>query len=234
MIKVTPLKATWGTALGILLVGMFVAGCRTSSKDNVFAEVPGTTPAKAAPSGAATTPEAAPAAPATSGSGDADSSHLVLQPGDAITVVYNDLPTIVPPFEGEIKPDGTITLILNKNFKAAGKTIAELEKDIRAEYVPNYFKQMTVQVRAKDEKRLYYVGGEVRSPGRQMYLGRVTVVKAIQSAGDFTDFAKKTKVKLTRADGKQITVNCTKALEDPKYDVEVFPGDTIHVPRRYF
>ena len=58
------------------------------------------------------------------------------------------------------------------------------------------------------------------------------MLKAIASAGGFTDFANKKKVKLTRVDGRTQTVNCVKALDNPSLDLEVYPGDKIHVPRR--
>jgi protein involved in polysaccharide export with SLBB domain len=57
-------------------------------------------------------------------------------------------------------------------------------------------------------------------------------LKVIASAGGFTDFANKKKVKLTRVDGRTQIVNCPKALDNPSLDPEVYPGDTIHVPRR--
>ena len=58
--------------------------------------------------------------------------------------------------------------------------------------------------------------------------------KALQSAGDFTDFEKKKKVRLKRPDGTSAIVNCVKARENPKLDLPVYPGDTIFVPRRKF
>ena len=78
----------------------------------------------------------------------------------------------------------------------------------------------------------YYVDGEVKQASRQNYISRLTVLKAIASAGGFTDFANKKKVKLTRVDGRTQTVNCNKALENPSLDPEIYPGDTVHVPRR--
>jgi polysaccharide export outer membrane protein len=115
---------------------------------------------------------------------------------------------------------------------AAGKTTGDLEKEIRKCYVPNYYKYMTVSVRQQESTRWYYINGEVKSPNRQIYNSRITVLKAIASAGGFTDFANKKKVKLTRVDGRTQTVNCVKALDNPSLDPEVYPGDTIHVPRR--
>jgi protein involved in polysaccharide export with SLBB domain len=65
-------------------------------------------------------------------------------------------------------------------------------------------------------------------------LGETDIVKAISAAGDFTDFANKRKVRLTTADGHTKIINVRKAIEDPQYDVPVYPGDKIFVPRRFF
>ena len=154
--------------------------------------------------------------------------------GDQVTVTFSGLPPsdVIPPHDERIKEDGTITLPLIGAVKANGKAPGELQKEIQDLYVPKYYLRLTVTV--KSQELVYYVGGEVRSPGRQQYIGEITVTKAIQSAGDFTDFAKKNSVRLTRADGKTVTVNCLKAIEDPKLDPLVFPGDKITVPRRFF
>jgi polysaccharide export outer membrane protein len=105
-----------------------------------------------------------------------------------------------------------------------------LEREIRAAYVPKYFVNMTVTVFMQNA--FYFVDGEVKSPNRYPYAGKTTVLKAIASAGDFTDFAQKKKVRLTRTDGTSLIINCIKALSDPTLDVEVYPNDKIHVPRR--
>ena len=121
---------------------------------------------------------------------------------------------------------------MNQTFKADGKTPGDLEKEIRARYVPKYFKYMTVTVKQEESTLWYYVDGEVKAPNRQIYTSRITVLKAIASAGGFTDFANKKKVKLTRVDGRTQIVNCVKALDNPSLDLEVYPGDKIYVPRR--
>ena len=66
--------------------------------------------------------------------------------GDSLTVTFTDTPTTIPPFQQKIKGDGTITLALNQTFKADGKTVGDLEKEIRAFYVPDYYKYLTVTV----------------------------------------------------------------------------------------
>ena len=104
-----------------------------------------------------------------------------------------------------------------------------MQTEIHDLYVDEYYKRLTVTVTS--EQRVYYVGGQVRSPGRQVYLGATTVTKAIQSAGDFTDFAAKRRVELTRGD-KRLLIDCLKAAKDPSLDLPVFPGDKIHVDMR--
>lgn len=208
--------------LALALAALMLAGC--SSPSTTSGEIP-----VAATTGASTnTAVGGDISPLTPG-------PEILQPGDSMSIIYNDLPTVTPPWEGEIRPDGTITLILNQNFKAAGLTQSQLEQAIRDRYVPKIFKQLTVTIKPKQDSRFYYVGGEVRSPGRQLYLSRLTILKAIQSVGDFTDFAKKKKVQLTRmGSSKPIIVNCVEAMQDSNLDLEIHPGDKIYVPRRLF
>jgi protein involved in polysaccharide export with SLBB domain len=76
------------------------------------------------------------------------------------------------------------------------------------------------------------VRGEVRGPGRQFYLGYTTVLKAIASAGDFTDYAQRKKVSVTHLNGKKQIINCIKAINDPRLDLPIYPGDIIYVPRK--
>ncbi|HOW79560.1 MAG TPA: SLBB domain-containing protein [Verrucomicrobiota bacterium] len=196
----------WGLIVGLCLAMVGLSGCRTSSPQGELA----------APTGS-DTPAPEPE---------------VFRIGDSLKIVYSDLPQVTPEFAGKIKEDGTITLLLNKTFTAAGKTAGELEREIRAYYVPNYYKNLTVTVTPVESTRWYYVYGEVRAPNRQIYNSRITVLQAIASAGGFTDFAKKKKIKLTRVDGRTLIVNCPKAQENPSLDLEVYPGDKIYVPRR--
>jgi polysaccharide export outer membrane protein len=227
---------SWGAVCGLLFGGLYLSGCQTHQPVQQFAEVQsaltaasGASPAAAdtrpAASGATqvAAPAASPVAVSTAASGSGPEAE-VLRVGDT--------PVTIPNFDEKIREDGTIKLTLDKTFKAAGKTPGDLEKEIRACYVPNYYKYMTVTVKQQEATRWYYVNGEVKVPARQMYAGRITVLKAIASVGGFTDFANKKKVRLTRVDGRTQVVNCVKALENPSLDPEVYPGDTIHVLRR--
>jgi protein involved in polysaccharide export with SLBB domain len=207
----------WVTVCGLVFGGLCLAGCRTHSSGQQA-------------------PDPAAGASVSAGVVETNSTGLepeVLHVGDSLTVTFIDTPSPTPPFLEKIKEDGTITLALNQTFTAAGKMRGELEKEIRARYVPDYFKYLTVTVTPDVNTRWYYIDGEVKTPSRQIYTARITVSKAIASSGGFTDYANKKKVKLTRLDGRTLTVNCVKALENPALDLEIYPGDKIHVPRRW-
>lgn len=155
-----------------------------------------------------------------------------LRVGDTVRVTFSTSgDRQVPPHEEQIKQDGSITLFLIGSIQAAGKTTGELQSELQQAY-SKYYVSMTVTVQAPE--RYYSVGGEVKNPKRDVYVGGTTVIKAIQSAGDFTDFANRKKVRLTRASGKTYIINCDKALMDPRLDLPVYPGDSIHVPRRFW
>jgi len=213
------------TGLVLLLVGIILVGCQSPQDNLQFNALPqSNTPAAQASTGTA---------PMTGNTSPADANGTILHINEAITVSFSDTPGTIVPIEDTIKEDGSITLIYNEKFQAAGKTVGALQEEIRQRYVPQYFKYLTASIKTGD--RFFNVGGEVRNPSRQAYVTTMTVLRAIDTAGGFTDFAAKKRVQLTRAGSKHyITVNCVKALTHPELDLEVFPGDKIYVPRRLF
>jgi protein involved in polysaccharide export with SLBB domain len=238
----------WVATIGLVLACFCLASCKTHSTAGRFAELPdgvaGAAPSKPAPvltAGPAAAPvkntvshPVAGVAIPTGLTNSPSREGEVLRVGDSLKITMTDTPVVIPPFEEKIREDGTVTLINNETFKAEGKTTRELEKEIRPRYVPGYFKQMTVTVTHQESTRWYYVYGEVKSPARQIYTSRITVLKAIASCAGFTDFANKKNVQLTRVDGRTFKINCIKAQTDPVLDLEVYPGDTILVHRRFW
>ena len=154
------------------------------------------------------------------------------QIGDMVVVVFSGTPEPPPPHQERIKEDGSITLPLIGSVKAAGKTAGELQAQIHGSYVPKYYVRLTVTVSPTNQELFYHVTGEVRSPGPKLHLKDTTITKAISSAGGFTEFARKGKLELTRANGTKATVDYNKASERPELDLKVMPGDRINVRRR--
>jgi polysaccharide export outer membrane protein len=177
-----------------------------------------------------------PAGAKADGKHAAASDRIPLRVGDTVKV------TLVParanqtgyPDEHKvtIKEDGTIALPYFPAIPAAGKTTKELELEIHDKYVPDYYKTLGVNVEA--DLRFIFVGGEVVRNGQIEYTGPITVTQAVQAAQGFTEYAKRTKIKLIRSNGKMETVNWNSAIEHPEKDPQVYPGDKIEVPRRLF
>lgn len=158
-------------------------------------------------------------------------SGAQLHAGDTITITLNGPPTPIDPMQKLINDDGTISLPYIDRIKAAGKTPGELEIAIHDLYVPKWYTHLDVTVQASNN-RVYYVLGEVKRPDRYVYTGEITVSRAIASAGDFTDFADKSEVYLTRANGQRFTLNLKRILAGEATDPAVYPGDRIEVTRR--
>jgi protein involved in polysaccharide export with SLBB domain len=165
-----------------------------------------------------------------SGTNVVSAAHLNV--GDTITISFDGLPDPLMPQEKTINEDGTITLSDIGTITVVGKSTGEIENIIHDLYVPKIYNHLTVTVKAGD--RVYYVRGEVKAPGRQIYVGQITVTKAITSAGDFDDFSNKRNVILTRANGKRFVINCDNILNGDAPDPGVYPGDQIDVQRRMF
>lgn len=150
--------------------------------------------------------------------------------GETVSIIFSGTPNTIEPHEEIIKEDGDITLSWIGSVRAVGKTAGELQNEIHDLYVPKYFVRLTVTVKPGD--LVYYVRGEVKGAGRQLYVGEITVTKAIASAGDFTDFANHSNILLIRANGQRIKVDGEAALQDSSKDPHVYPGDQIVVARK--
>jgi protein involved in polysaccharide export with SLBB domain len=159
-------------------------------------------------------------------------SSGVLKVGDLIRVSLLDIPQPPPPIEIRIPADGKVTLPWTITVDARGKTVSQLQEEIRNAYVPKLFVRLTVNIKA--EERWYYVGGEVRVPGKQPLSGEMTVLRAVDTVGGFTDFANRKKIELRRDNGDTHIINWEKARKNSKLDLPVYPNDHITVSRRFF
>lgn len=202
----------WALVLGVMALGL--AGCDTAGASGSVGA--GAAPRVTAPAG--TNAAALP-------------GRETLQIGDRLLIGFSESPNPPTSQDARIREDGTISLPFDITVTAVGKRAADLETEIKNIYVPKYFVRLTVTVRAADQ--FIYVGGYVKAANRYVYAGDMTVLKAIRVAGDFTEYGNRKNVLLRRADGTQHTINCDKALKNPKLDLPVFPGDSIHVFQRH-
>jgi polysaccharide export outer membrane protein len=152
-------------------------------------------------------------------------TEYVLGAGDKlrVTVFHNDDLTS----ECEVDPSGTVTLPLIQQVPAAGKTVQQLEAEIKKRLSPDYVKnpQVTIEVL---NYRPFYIIGEVKNPGSYPFVASMTVVNAIALAGGYTYRANKDEVQLIRA-----TDSARKPVVAQRTDI-VMPGDVIEVKERLF
>jgi protein involved in polysaccharide export with SLBB domain len=146
-------------------------------------------------------------------------------------VTFADLPSPgLPEQKQRIPDDGKLSLPLEVSVVADGKTSFQLEQEIKAQYVPKYFVRLTVNV--KPEERWYYVGGEVKLANRFMYSGEITTLRAIDTAGGFTEFANRKRIEVRRANGEKFTINWNDAIKNSQKDITIFPNDQIIVHKK--
>jgi protein involved in polysaccharide export with SLBB domain len=123
---------------------------------------------------------------------------------------------------------------------AEGKTCKELAYRIKAALEREYYYHATVilavdRVSEKSRGRVYIYGsvkaqGPEELPPNEVF----TVSKAVIRAGGFGDFANKRKVKVTRKNGHDFTVDLKRVIEEghTEEDLALEPDDQIYVPQR--
>ena len=163
--------------------------------------------------------------PSTSAPGGYEEDREKFRPKNIIVTTFIEPRQPDVPFVATIREDGTVTLLSNKVFIAAGKTVREFDKELH-----NYYGWRSPAFGISDDHWVR-IAGEVQSPGMRPWISGITALKAIQSSGGFTDRANPRKVHLKRSDGRELVVDCIKTQKHPELDLLVFPGDEIVVPR---
>ena len=215
-------------AVALLLAAFVLAGCYNPEAASLGA---GTGAQTGAPQATSNTLNPV-LIPTPSPQPSANAISPVLRVGDMVTIEWFDTPTPLPSFKERIRDDGKLVLPLNVTVQAAGRTTGQLQDDIRSAYVPRFYHHLTVSV--KTDERVYFVGGEVKVPNRQFYQDGITVLRAVDTAGGFTDFADRKKIELRRNNGEIITIDWKRAMRNPKLDPTVYPNDQIIVHKRWF
>jgi len=153
--------------------------------------------------------------------------------GDEISIRITGTGTTLDNVYAEsIADTGDISLPYIDQIKALGKTPQELSADVKKAYIDGgFFRVINITCSLKD--RYFYIRGEVRNSGRYLWSSDMSILKAITTAGGFTDFANPRDVRIDRR-GQLIKVNCSLAYSDPKYDIPLLPSDSVTIPRSIF
>lgn len=157
-------------------------------------------------------------------------STQTLKVGDPVKVFLLDIPE-PEEIEEMIDELGNVSLSLIGVVKITGLTTGEAESLIQKEYiVGEFYKKITVVVVTQLHE--YYVGGEVIRPGKYPLTGGITLLQAIITAGDYTPFARRTKIKIIRR-GKVLFFNGKKIQAAKAPDPPIEPQDKIEVLKKW-
>lgn len=167
-------------------------------------------------------------------------SYLV-QPGDTLLVEPVSLDSELRfPADQTVLPDGSIDLGRFGKLIVAGKTVEQIESDVAAAVKKAEPKAEEINVRlVNPQSAVYYVLGEVSSPGSFPLIGRETVLDGILEAGGLTDKASQCNIILSRPSSP---CSCRTAipicyrqivqLGDTTTNFQLMPGDRIFVATR--
>lgn len=164
----------------------------------------------------------------------------VIGPLDTISVFVWRNPEIST--SATVRPDGRVTLPLVEEMPAAGKTPAELARDIEqalSEFILDPFVSVTVDGFVGPFDQQIRIVGEAASPQAIPYRANMTVLDVMIAVGGLTEFAAGNQTTLVRViDGEQtqFRVRLNDLLQDGDITANVLvqPGDVIIVPETWF
>jgi polysaccharide export outer membrane protein len=231
------LKGVGLTALATVLL-MLAAGCQTEkAKATNSKTAKSKTTSSKAPDSKATLEDKkamteAQHMPATA---PANNDTLVLHEGDTVSVTFAGAPDLNT--LAVIRRDGRLTLKSFGEFKAAGLTPPEMEKELIRLY-GSQLQTKEVSVAVQSSVFPVYVTGAVLRPGKILSDRPITALEAIMEAGGF-DYGKanlKSIRVLRTQDGhtQHYTLNLKKVLEgDEPEQFALKPADIIYVPEKF-
>jgi len=134
-----------------------------------------------------------------------------------------------------VRADGKISMPLIHDVHVVGLTPIELKEEL-TKRLSKYIENPTVSVIVEEINSLkIFIVGNVNQPGVFEIDREINVLQAISMAGGFTEWAKKSKIKIFRKHGgveKVIKVNYNKIIsgKHPDLNIPLQPGDSIVVP----
>ena len=137
-----------------------------------------------------------------------------------------------------VDKDGTITFTGAGAVKVVGLTPAEAAAHLRDLLDKNYLVNPEVSVIVKEyASQFVFVGGEVRTPGKQPLQGGTTLKEVLAGAGGFTENAGD-EIIITRelrvGSEPERVVFPRREIERERTDMPLRPGDTITVAERAY
>ena len=131
----------------------------------------------------------------------------------------------------EVDSNGRISLPLIGTIEAKGKTISELETELKNRYGAKYLQNPEISVFMKESAgQRVTVDGQVRKPGIYPVSSNATLLQVIAQAGGFQDIADESKLYVFREFGDKKLVanyNVSQIRTGKQQDPRIFGGDVI-------
>ena len=162
-------------------------------------------------------------------------SRYHLHPGDVITVHYR----YTPEYDATVslEPDGFASLPLLGGVELADLTVDQAQDRLKAKASARLNNpELTVELK-EFEKPYIVVGGEVARPGKIVFHGHLTALRAVELAGGLRQTAKSSQILLIRqvnnVDAEVKVIDLKKVLKDHRLaeDLELRAGDLLVVPQ---
>lgn len=131
--------------------------------------------------------------------------------------------------------DGKISFPLIDEVPAAGRTVAELKKDI-ADRLVDYVPEPIISIEVKQPNSMFiYVTGRVNNPNRFAVNSNMSVLQGLSVAGGLNPFAKRNSIKIFRQESDKTRVfhfKYDEVIDGKNLDqnITLKRGDVIVVP----
>lgn len=145
-----------------------------------------------------------------------DKVHIIVYGEDRLTGDYN------------VTSNGVVSFPLIGNVNAAGRTLGDVQDEIRNRLAAGYLKDPRVAIEV-GTFRSFYVLGEVNKPGEYPYRTNLTLDQAVATAGGYSYRANRKKVLLRHTGNAEETVTPQKSDS-----ITLMPGDTVRITERFF
>ncbi len=110
-------------------------------------------------------------------------NHYVLKPGDAISVTLYNRQTDLNQRDLLILPDGRSDLFFMDNHSFVGKTVSEVEAELRAQTAGEIQNVAEVMIQVRPKEEVAYFIGQFERPGTVPLTTKMTLHEAISSVG---------------------------------------------------
>ena len=192
-------------------------------------------PASPQPPAAAPAQQGQSQAPGDSPSARGSSDDYLIGAGDVLQIsVWKEPDASVPSVV--VRQDGMITVPLLKDIAVVGRTPSQVEKTL-VEGLSKYINEpnVTVVLAASNSKKVYVIGG-ANKEGPLAYTYPMTVMQALSEAGGLSDYAKRKKIYIIRAENGRdyrLDFNYDEVVKGERMEQNILlmPGDTLVIPR---